>query len=82
MYKGEIALKKVGTMENIADALTNAVNRETLDYHVAHAAAECRRDRLRLVPEVVGEDAEEEGREEDCSEQELRLESRAAEESL
>ena len=81
VYKGEIVLKKVGTLENIADALTKAVNAETLRYHVENTAAECRRDRHRLAPEVVGEDAGDEGREEDCSEQELRLESRAAEES-
>ena len=75
VYKGEIVLKKVGTDENIADALTKGVNAETLRYHVDHSAAEVRRDRHRLAPEIAEDEREEttEG-----SEQERWLESEVA----
>ena len=72
VYKGEITLNKVGTDVNIADALTKAVNSETLKYHVDNSAAECRRDRHRLAPEVAEDGCEEV---DVSSEQEQRLES-------
>ena len=75
VYKGEIELKKVGTDVNIADALTKGVNAETLQYHVDNSAAEVRRDRHRLAPEIAEDECEKiaEG-----SEQEQRLESEVA----
>ena len=68
VYIGEITLNKVGTNENIADALTKALNAETLGHHVENSSAECRRDRHWMAPAVVG----------DSSEQEQRLESKVA----
>ena len=75
----------MGTDENIADALTKVVNRDTLEYHVEHTFAECRRDRHRLAPEVIADEMEkkEEGGtyEEESPAQGQCLESRAAEEN-
>ena len=79
VYKGEITLKKIGTDENLADALTKPVSAEILSYHVEKSGAEVRRDRHRLAPEVAenngGRDAGDES-----SEQERWLEPGAAEE--
>ena len=72
VYVGEITLNKVKTDENIADALTKAVNAETLEYHVVNSSGECRRDRHRIAPEI---NDEEEEKIEGCSEQERWLES-------
>ena len=80
VYKKEILLKKVGTLETIADALTKPVHAETLKYHVDHSSAECRKDRHRLAPEVARGDEEVDDTGGDGSEQEQCLESRAAEE--
>ena len=77
VYKKEILLNKVGTLENIADALTKPVSAETLKYHVDNSSAECRKDRHRLAPEVaIGEDKDE-GYIEDSPEQGPSLESNA-----
>ena len=61
---------KVGTVENIGDALTNAMKTDTLRYHVENGCAECRRDRHCMAPAVFG----------DTSEQERCLEPKATEE--
>ena len=74
VYIGEIVLNKVRTEENIADALTKAVNAETLSYHVENSSAELRRDRHHLAPRLA-EDEIDEGPHEDSSEQERWLES-------
>ena len=77
----EIKLNKVGTNDNIADAITKAVNAETLRYHVENSSAECRRDQHHIAP-MITEDHTDEGEdhEEVVSEQERCLESGVAEE--
>ena len=52
VYNGKVALNKVKTDENIADALTKAVSAETLGYHVEHSNGECRQDRHRIAPTI------------------------------
>ena len=79
IYVGEIVLKKIGTLENIADALTKPVNAETLRYHVEYSGGECRRDRHRLAPATAEAEYEEGVHGDDCLEEGQRLESRAAE---
>ena len=59
VYIGEVTLNKVGTNENIADALTKAVSADVLSYHVENSSAETRRDRHRLAPEIVDDNCEE-----------------------
>ena len=75
LYIGEIALNKVGTNQNIADALTKAVSVEVLGCHVNNSSGECRRDRHRIAPEIDDEDSEKIGK---GSEQEQWLESMVA----
>ena len=73
-------LQNIKTEDNLADAPTKPVNAETLKYHVDHSSAECRKDRHRLAPGVARGDEEVDDTRRDGSEQEQRLESRAAEE--
>ena len=81
VYIGEIVLNKVRTEENIADALTKAVNAETLGYHVGNSSGECRRDRHILAPTITEDDKEEnDADEEDSLEQGQWLESGVTEE--
>ena len=84
VYKREIVLKKIGTLENIADAMTKPVNAETLKYHVDNSSAECRRDRHRLAPDVTEDKSQgEEGEayDDERPEEGRRLDPRAAEEA-
>ena len=48
---GEIIMKKVGTTENLADALTKHVTAEELNYHLAHTGQVIMPGRHELAPE-------------------------------
>ena len=48
---GEIIMKKVGTTENLADALTKHVTAEELNYHLAHTGQIIMPGRHELAPE-------------------------------
>ena len=45
-----ITLEKVGTDENLADALTKGVDAATIQYHLRGVGIEVRDDRHRLAP--------------------------------
>ena len=51
----EILSKKVGNIENIADALIEAVNAETPSYHVESSDAECRQNRDHIATTMTEE---------------------------
>jgi len=51
---GEIVLTKVGTDENLADALTKGVDSATLMFHVKGVGMELRQDRHKLAPVLEG----------------------------
>ena len=83
VYIGEVTLNKVKTEENIADALTKAVNAETLRYHVENSSGEGRRDRHWMAPAITEDETKESGaEEEDSPEQGQWLESEVAEEDI
>ena len=48
---GEIIMRKVGTTENLADALTKYVPAEELNYHLAHTGQVIMPGRHELAPE-------------------------------
>ena len=71
VHSGRVTLKKVKTEENIADALTKAVDGATLMKHVEMSNAEARTDRHPLAPELDEEERMgEELREEEDDEEE------------
>ena len=49
---GHVLLNKVGTEENLADALTKGVDAATIATHVKGVAMELREDRHRLAPSL------------------------------
>ena len=58
IYGGEIETIKVRTEENMADALTKAVNAKILSEHICGVGAQIRFDRHSLVPNLnEGEDS-------------------------
>ena len=65
MREGKIVLVKVRTEENIADALTKAVDAKTLTRHVEMSNGECRTDRHTLAPELDDKENEHEEIEEE-----------------
>ena len=52
VLSGKIALNKVGTEENLADALTKGVDAATIATHVAGVGMELTSDRHRLAPSL------------------------------
>ena len=52
VLNGKIALSKVGTEENLADALTKGVDAATIAIHVQGVGMELRSDRHRLAPSL------------------------------
>ena len=54
--KKEITILKVGTEDNLADALTKAVDAMIIEKHIAGVGAQVRIDRHRLAPNVVKAD--------------------------
>ena len=52
VLNGKIALNKVGTEENLADALTKGVDAATIATHVEGVGMELRSDRHRLAPSL------------------------------
>ena len=55
--KKEIQITKVGTEENLADALIKAVGMNSINKHIIGIGAEVRNDRHRLAPNLTGADA-------------------------
>ena len=51
--KGEIAIRKVGTAENLADALTKHVSSDELAYHITYTWQAVSTGRHELAPEVT-----------------------------
>ena len=60
VHEGKIELKKIGTEDNLADALTKPVDAKHLDWHVEACGGIMSRDRHALMPKVVKDDMEEE----------------------
>ena len=60
MYGGEIEIVKVKSEENMADALTKAVDSNRIKSHVEGIGAEVRRDRHPLAPKLDAESSMEE----------------------
>ena len=60
--RGKITVTKVGSLENLADAMTKAIDHETIQRHLIGIDAEPRNDRHHLTPklEVESEWQEEE----------------------
>ena len=54
MRKGEIKIIKVGTYENLADALTKFVSREGIDTHMHGTGQIIAGGRHELAPKVEG----------------------------
>ena len=52
---GQVRLNKVGTEENLADALTKGVDAATIATHVKGVSMELREDRPRLAPSLEEE---------------------------
>ena len=52
MSKKEILIEKVGTEDNLADALTKAVDARIIEKHIAGVGAYVSIDRHRLAPNV------------------------------
>ena len=52
MSKKDISIVKVGTEENLADALTKAVDAKIIEKHIVGVGACVRIDRHRLAPKV------------------------------
>ena len=52
MSKKEIIIIKVATEENLADALTKAVDAKIIEKHIAGVGAQVRIDRHQLAPKV------------------------------
>ena len=52
VFSGDVVLTKVGSEENLADALTNAVSGETLKAHVDMSGGWSDRSRHKLAPKV------------------------------
>ena len=55
--KKELELVKVGAGENLADALTKAVNADSIAQHISGINAQVRGDRHALAPAVVQSDS-------------------------
>ena len=49
---GKITVTKVGTQENLADAMTKAIDSESIQKHLIRINAETRSDRHRLTPKL------------------------------
>ena len=52
VFSGDVVLKKVGSEENLADALTKAVSGEVLKAHVEMTGGWSDRSRHKLAPKV------------------------------
>ena len=57
--KKEICVVKVPSEENLADALTKAVDSETLKFHIKGVGAEVRNDRHEMAPKIEDAGSEE-----------------------
>ena len=65
--QGKITVSKVGTLENLADAMTKAIDAESMQRHLIGIDSEPRKDRHHLTPklEMESEWKEEEGESEE-----------------
>ena len=50
--RGKITITKVGTLENLADAMTKAIDNESIQRHLIGIDAETRNDRHHLTPKL------------------------------
>ena len=52
MTRGKITITKVGTLENLADAMTKAIDNESIQRHLIGIDAEPKNDRHHLTPKL------------------------------